>query len=252
MMVRPGVDVASLTDVGCERENNEDSYGYWESEDDRIFERLGRLVIVADGMGGCEGGQFASRIAVDTVQEVYSAASGDEPQQILLEAFEQAHRRVQRKARESRALRGMGTTLTSFAVVENRMYFAHVGDSRIYRLRAGKLEVLTHDHSLVSRLVENGVIRADEAESHPQRHVLIAAIGVAEEVQPDRPAQPLPVEKSDVLLACTDGLWTQVNEEEIARELAANTALDACRSLVGLAKDRGAPDNITLQILRIP
>ncbi|MBV9339272.1 MAG: serine/threonine-protein phosphatase [Acidobacteria bacterium] len=250
MKARPGVDLASLTDVGCERENNEDSYGYWESDDDRVFERLGRLVTVADGMGGCEGGQFASRIAVDTVEEVYSAASGD-PQRALLDAFEEAHRRVQTKARESHALKGMGTTLTAFALVGSRLYFAHVGDSRIYRLRTGKLEMLTRDHSLVSRLVQNGVIRAEEADSHPQRHVLIAAIGVAEQVQPDSPPEPLPVEKSDVLLVCTDGLWTQAGEEEIARELASNTALDACRSLVRLAKERGGPDNITLEILRV-
>jgi PPM family protein phosphatase len=251
MKVRPGVELASLTDVGCERENNEDSYGYWESEDDQVFERLGRLVTVADGMGGSEGGQFASRIGVDTVEEVYSAASGGDPQRALLDAFLEAHRRVQGKARETRALKGMGTTLTAFALVGNRLHFAHVGDSRIYRLRTGKLEVLTHDHSLVSRLVENGVIRAEEAGSHPQRHVLIAAVGVAEQVEPDFPAEPLPVEKSDVLMACSDGLWTQVSEEEIIRELASKTPIDACRSLVGLAKEHGGPDNITLEVVRI-
>src|SRR5215469_13094727 len=121
MKVRPGVEIASLTDIGCERENNEDSYGYWESEDDQTFERLGRLVTVADGMGGCQGGQFASRMAVETVEEVYSAASSNDPQQFLLRAFHEAHLRIQSKAGENQALRGMGTTLTSFAVVGNRV-----------------------------------------------------------------------------------------------------------------------------------
>lgn len=252
MNVRPGVEIASLTDIGCERENNEDSYGYWESEDDQTFERLGRLVTVADGMGGCEGGQFASRIAVDTVREVYSTASSSDPQQFLLDAFHEAHLRVQTKARENQALRGMGTTLTAFALVRNRLlYYAHVGDSRLYLLRAAKLTMLTHDHSLVSRLVENGLIRADEAESHPQRHVLIAAIGVADQVQPDVPEKPLQLEKSDLLLACTDGLWGQVGDEEMGRVLDGNSPLEACRSLVRMAKDRGGPDNITLQVLRL-
>jgi PPM family protein phosphatase len=246
MKVRPGIEIASLSDVGCERENNEDSYGYWESEDDLVFERLGRLVTVADGMGGSEGGQFASRIAVDTVKEVYSKSSASDPQQFLLDAFEQAHLRVQTKARENRALRGMGTTLTAFAVVRNRfLYYAHVGDSRLYLLRAAKLTMLTHDHSLVSRLVENGLIRQDQAESHPQRHVLIAAIGVADEVKPDFPEVPLLLEKSDLLLACTDGLWGQLGDEEMGQVLDGSSPVEACRSLVRLAKDRGGPDNIT-------
>jgi len=252
MKVRPGGEIASLTDIGCERENNEDSYGYWEPEDDRMFERLGRLVTVADGMGGCEGGQFASRIAVETVEEVYSAASSSEPQQFLLNAFQEAHLRIQAEAHNNQALRGMGTTLTAFALLSNRfLYYAHVGDSRLYLLRAARLTMLTHDHSLVSRLVKNGLIRADEAESHPQRHVLIAAIGVADQVQPDFPEQPLVLEKSDVLLVCTDGLWGQVADEEMGRVLLANSPADACRSLVQLAKDRGGPDNITLQVLRL-
>ncbi|MBV9183155.1 MAG: serine/threonine-protein phosphatase [Acidobacteria bacterium] len=252
MKVRPGVEIASLTDVGGERENNEDSYGYWESDDDEIFARLGRLVTVADGMGGCEGGQFASRIAVETVQAVYAAGSNSDPQRLLLEGFRQAHLRIQNEARRNQELHGMGTTLTAFALVGNRfLYYAHVGDSRLYLLRSAKLTMLTHDHSLVSRLVETGVIRPDQAESHPQRHVLIAAIGVADEVHPDFPQQPLQLEKTDLLLACTDGLWGQIGEAEMGHVLASHSPREACHSLVQLANDRGGPDNITVQIMRL-
>src|SRR5260370_35153336 len=101
MKVRAGVEVASLSDVGCQRENNEDSYGYWESPDDHTFARLGRLAIVADGMGGCEGGQFASHIAVETLEQIYSSSSDSNPQQGLLEGFRQAHPPIQRCTREN-------------------------------------------------------------------------------------------------------------------------------------------------------
>src|ERR1700747_2973284 len=157
MKVRAGVEVASLSDVGCQRETNEDSLGDGESPDDSTFARLGRLAIVADGMGGCEGGQFASRIAVETVEEIYSSSSDPDPQQRLLEGFRQAHARIQQRARENPGLRGMGTTMTALALIGDSLFYAHIGDSRLYLLRAGKLRVVTRDHSLVSRLVETGI-----------------------------------------------------------------------------------------------
>ncbi len=251
MKVRPGVEMASLSDVGCQRENNEDSYGYWESPDDSSFGRLGRLAVVADGMGGCEGGQFASRIAVDAVQHIYSNSADADPQRRLLEGFREAHGRIQQRARENPGLHGMGTTLTAFALVGDNLHYAHIGDSRLYLLRAGKLHLVTHDHSLVSRLVETGIIRAEDADNHPQKHVLTAAVGIAEEIQPDCSADPVPLEKSDVLLLCTDGLWGQVSEPELEQALSSQAPSEACRSLVQLAKDHGGPDNITLQIARL-
>jgi PPM family protein phosphatase len=251
MSMRAGLELASLSDVGCQRQTNEDSCGYWEPEDTGTFERLGRLLVVADGMGGHEGGQIASRIAVEAVQETYSASSEADAQSRLLEAFREAHQRIRQRARESPLLRGMGTTCTAFALVGGDVYFAHIGDSHLYLLHQGNLRLLTRDHSLVARLIETGVIRAEEAENHPQKHVLTAALGVAGEIDPDFPAQPVAVEKSDVLLLCTDGLWGQASDSEIEQVLSAQPPTDACRSLVDLAKRRGGPDNITVQIARI-
>ena len=251
MNVRPGLEVAGLSDVGCQRENNEDSFSYWESPDDSSFARLGRLAIVADGMGGCEGGQFASRIAVESVEQIYFSSADPNPQQRLLEGFRQAHARIQQRARENPGLRGMGTTMTAFALVGDHLYYAHIGDSRLYLLRQGMLRVITRDHSLVSRLVETGIVRAEDADSHPQKHVLTAAVGIAEEIQPDFSAEPVALEKSDVLLLCTDGLWGQVSDPELEQSLASQAPHEACRSLVQLAKERGGPDNITLQIARL-
>lgn len=251
MKVHPGMEVASLTDVGCQREDNEDSYAYWESPDEAIFARLGRLAVVADGMGGCEGGQFASRIAVDAVQESYSSAKNGDPQELLLEAVRLANLRVQENAQANPALHGMGTTLTAGAIIGNLLYFAHVGDSRLYLLRAGSLRPLTRDHTLVARLVESGVIRPEDADSHPQKHVLTAAVGVGEEISADFANEPVALEKSDVLLLCTDGLWGQMSETEMADILSSRKPETAARALVQLAKDHGGPDNITLLLLRV-
>jgi len=251
MRIRPGVEIAGLTDVGCQRENNEDSFGYWESDDDGVFARLGRLAIVADGMGGHEGGQIASHIAVESIQQSYSNAADSDPQKVLVSALREAHHRIQQRAREDAELQGMGTTCTACAIVDRSLYYVHVGDSRLYLLRKDMLRLLSRDHTLVARLLETGMIREQDAENHPQKHVLTAALGVADEIEPDVPAEPVSLEKSDVLLICTDGLWGQMAEEELKHILSSQTPANACQALVHLAKERGGPDNVTLQIARL-
>jgi PPM family protein phosphatase len=251
MRIRPGVEIAGLTDVGCQRENNEDSFGYWEPADDAVFSRLGRLAIVADGMGGHEGGQIASHIAVETIERAYSSAIEADPLNSLIAAVKEAHHRIQQTAHEDPDLQGMGTTCTAFVIVGGKLYYAHVGDSRLYLLRKDNLRLLSRDHSLVARLLETGVLRQEDAENHPQKHVLTAALGVADEIEPDFAAEPLALEKSDILLVCTDGLWGQLTEAELKDALAKQPPARACQALVQLAKERGAPDNITLQIARI-
>src|SRR6202011_5084399 len=124
MKVKPGAEVASLTDVGRQRENNEDSWLYWEPESDDEFERKGRLAIVADGMGGYEGGQEASRLAVETVREVYDQAFSNTPQAALLRAFSAAHERIQHYAEQHPQFYGMGTTCTAFVLRGRQVYFA--------------------------------------------------------------------------------------------------------------------------------
>jgi serine/threonine protein phosphatase PrpC len=252
MKIRLGLEIASASDVGCQRENNEDSYAYWEAEDEESFRSLGRLAIVADGMGGCEGGQYASRIAVETVLESYAAApTNDDAQLRLIHAFAEANARVQREALKNPGLHGMGTTLTAFVVIGDSLFYAHVGDSRLYLLREGNLRLLTHDHSLVARLVANGAVRPEDAETHPQRHVLTAAVGVSDEIQLDVPSDSVRLCRGDVLLLCTDGMWGQMSEQEILKILGSEPPQAACRALVALAKEHGGPDNITVQIARV-
>ncbi len=251
MNVKPGVEVASLTDVGCQRENNEDSYLYWEPAGDVEFQRKGRLAVIADGMGGHEGGQEASRMAVETVREVYEQAFGDDPQAALMESFAAAHTRILDYAERNPAFLGMGTTCTAVVLRARKLYFAHVGDSRLYLVRKAEILKLTRDHSYVGRLVESGLVRAEDAERHPQRHILTAALGAGLEVGVDAAEYGLPLQDGDDLLLCTDGLWSVVTEEELKAALISNPPAECCAALVELARQRGGPDNITLQVLRM-
>lgn len=251
MRIRDGVELAGMSDVGCQRRNNEDCYAYWEPASDLEYERKGRLAIVADGMGGHEGGQEASRIAVQTIQQVYAETPGSDPQSLLAAAFREAHKRIHGYAAEHPQLRGMGTTATAIVLLSKQLFYSHVGDSRLYLIRGGKASRLTHDHSYVSRLVEDGVITSEEAEVHPQRHILTTALGAGSEFSLDMPEHPIALEAGDVLVLCTDGLWGLLTEHEVAQAATDNHPSEACRGLVEVAKQRGGPDNITVQVLRL-
>jgi serine/threonine protein phosphatase PrpC len=251
MDVKPGVEVACLTDVGRQRENNEDSCLYWEPLDDAEFHRKGRLAVIADGMGGYEGGQEASRLAVETVREVYDEAFEDAPQPALVKAFAAAHERIQDYAEAHPELRGMGTTCTALVIRGHELHFAHVGDSRLYLIRGFVLSRLTRDHSYVGRLVESGIVRAEDAESHPQRHILTAALGSGNEVAADVSQQAVPLQEGDTLVLCTDGLWGLVNEQEVVNAVNEYEPEACCRALVNMALQRGGHDNVTVQVIRV-
>jgi len=271
MKVRTGIEVSVQSDIGCQRHNNEDSFGYWEPEDDQQFLRKGRLAVVADGMGGYEGGQEASRLAVETLVAVYRDFGGDDPQAALVEALHAAHEEIRQYSFAHPELRGMGTTCTAAAIVRGALgdendgeirstdgsdsygalYYVHVGDTRLYLIRAGQITRVTRDHSYVGRLVESGVISAEEAETHPQRNILTAALGTNPDLIMDSPARPEPLRPDDVLLICSDGLWGQVHDSEILDAVENKSAEQAGRELIELARERGGPDNITVEILRL-
>jgi len=248
---KPGIEAACRTDVGLQRTNNEDSYIYWEPDSDDEFQRKGRLAAVADGMGGYEGGQEASRLAIETVRYVYDRDFNGHPQEVLVSAFRSAHDTIQRYALEHPEFHGMGTTCTALSIVDRQLYFAHVGDSRLYLIRGGAISRLTRDHSYVGRLVESGIVRSEDAESHPQRHILTAALGSGAEVTPHVPENPIALEEGDLLLLCTDGLWGQVPDQDLSHIAQSNAPAQACQKLVKMALARGGPDNITVQLLRI-
>lgn len=237
--------------MGCQRTNNEDSFGYWEPEDDQQFLRKGRLAVVADGMGGYEGGQEASRLAVETLLAAYRDFGGDDPQQALVEALQMAHEQVRRYSFAHPELRGMGTTCTAAAIVQDALYYVHVGDTRLYLIRDGQITRVTRDHSYVGRLVESGIISPEEAENHPQRNILTAALGTNPDLIMDQSGRPEPLRAEDVLVLCSDGLWGQVRDPEILESVENQSAEQAGRKLIALARERGGPDNITVEILRL-
>jgi PPM family protein phosphatase len=263
MKVRAGIEVSSQSDIGCVRNNNEDSFGYWEPEDDQQFLRKGRLAVVADGMGGYEGGQEASRLAVETLMAVYRDFGGDDPRTALVEALQAAHDQIREYSFSHPELRGMGTTCTAAAIVRrtqgsahgapnyDALYYVHVGDTRLYLIRDGRITRVTRDHSYVGRLVEAGMISPEEAEHHPQRNILTAALGTNPDLIMDSPEQPEPLRLEDVLLICSDGLWGQVRDSEILAAVNNGSAEQAGRQLIQLARERGGPDNITVEILRL-
>lgn len=251
MRTRPGIKLAGLTDVGCQRENNEDKFSYWEPANAKQFERKGRLLTVADGMGGHEGGAEASRIAVETLEEIYAATEGEDPRASLIKAFQTAHQRILHYADTHPGLLGMGTTCTAVVLRGPELYYAHIGDSRLYLARENTIYRLTRDQSYVGKLVEQGIISSDEAGTHPQRHILTSALGAGAEVAPECPEEPLSLESGDVLVLCTDGLWSLLTEADIQKIVTSQPPEAACRSLIKMARDHGGPDNITVQLARV-
>ena len=251
MIIRPGIELANLSDIGCQRTDNEDYYCYTEPEDDTEFQKKGRLVVVADGMGGHEGGQEASRIAVETIREVYLSDRSADPREALIAAFRNAHFAIQEFALEHSELSGMGTTCTAAVVRERELFYGHVGDSRLYLVRNAGIRQLTEDHSYVARLVREGVITTEQAIVHPERNVLLAALGMESAVPADFSEAPMPLEPDDILLLCTDGLHGLVSDDETLGLASSKPPAEACKDLIRLAKERGGFDNITVQILRI-
>ncbi len=251
MEIREGIELANLSDVGRERENNEDYFCYAEPATDEEFFCKGRLAVIADGMGGEDGGEIASRLAVDSVRREYYACADRDPQRCLIHAFQEAQAAIHEFVLQRPELKDMGTTCTAVSVVLGRAYVGHIGDTRLYLVRGDSILHLTHDHTAVARLVEQGAITAAEAENHPQRNVLTSALSAHRNVSADFSPAPISLELGDSLVLCSDGLWGQIRDVELQSIVQDNAPKEACRKLIQLAKDRGGPDNITVQILRI-
>jgi protein phosphatase len=253
MKIRSDVELANLTDVGCERTQNEDYYCYVEPEEEDQFLRRGRLVVVADGMGGHIGGQIASGLAVDSLRDTFLDENAPtDPQAVLVAGFTRAQQSILAEATRQPELNGMGTTCTAVIVRDGELTYGHIGDSRLYLFREGWLTQLTEDHTLVNNLVKSGAITAEQAAVHEKRNVLTAALGMrSEQVAADFSNEPLRLQENDAIVLASDGLHGLVSLDEIRNAVSTLSAYECCRTLVGLARQRGGPDNITVQILRI-
>ena len=242
------VSTAQLTDVGRVRTENQD-FSILSSPVDEVDADKGRLMVVADGMGGHRGGATASRIAATTIKEEYFGSSAVNLPVALKTALEKANARIYRESQINPDLRGMGTTASALVVRGREAFFAHVGDSRIYLLRQGQIRQLTDDHSLVASMVREGLLTNEEAEVHPRRNVLQRSMGVGEVVEVDLKTG-LEVEPGDVFILCSDGLHGLVKEAEM-KEVAQLAVEDAAAEFVKRAMERGAPDNVTVIVARV-
>ena len=222
------------TDIGKLRKQNEDAA--WFDEARAVF-------AVADGMGGHLAGEVASRMAIEAVQRM--ARENERPGiAALREAVACAHETILAHAQDHIECAGMGTTLSVLWLSRSYAYIAHVGDSRIYRMRAGSLSQITQDHSLVEELVRAGLITREQARTHPRRNIITRALGTHGENEPDLLVTD--VQDGDVFLLCTDGLTGMVPDDEIERTLRDCGIEAAADRLLALALDAGGRDNVTL------
>ncbi len=237
-MVLKVADLAFRTDTGRQRHANEDSY----------FARA-PVFVVADGMGGAQAGEVASKTAADAFERDLPDGA---PETILRETITSANREIHELAKDDPSRAGMGTTITA-AMLDaeaEEVAIGHVGDSRAYRLRNGSLELLTRDHSLVEEMRRKGQITDEQAEEHPQRSIITRALGPEAQVEVD--LQTVPALPGDVFLLCSDGLTTMIGEQRIERLLAGAGSLDAAvRALIDDANREGGRDNITAVAFRL-
>ncbi len=231
------------TDIGKAREINQDYYSIPKAEDHL------QLFILADGMGGYNGGEVASSLAAESARSYIEnnfnkiEHTRDEILKLIKSAMEYANMVVFEKSKAVEELQGMGTTLDICFIYNNKIYIGHVGDSRIYRIRGEIIRKLTKDHSYVQQLVEDGKITREEANHHPKKNMLTKALGCTAYVEPDIRARNLEV--GDILLMCSDGLTNMVEEKEIYQVVKQNPQT-APNVLVDLANQAGGYDNITV------
>jgi protein phosphatase len=242
------VEIGTLSDVGCVREVNEDSIRVIRPTDPNELATRGILVVVADGMGGHNAGEIASRLAVEVVVQRF-ADETKEPGKALARAIEQANRVIIDAASRDARYTGMGTTCTALLLRGGLAYCAHVGDSRLYLVRGNDIFLMTEDHSAVMDLVRQGTITADEARHHPDKNVIVRALGGRADVEVAAWEKPLSVRPGDTFLMCSDGLYDLVEDNELYDALRGALPQLACERLVELARQRGGPDNITVGII---
>ena len=236
-----GSDVAARSDVGVRRSINQDRCGDFEAAAGT------RLFVVADGMGGHQGGEVAAQIVIEACAEHLGRSS--EPLDALAASMlTLASTRILERSEEESSLHGMGSTGTLLLLDRHGAgCVGHVGDSRAYRIRGDQIEALTEDHSLVASMVRAYQLDPVEAEEHPRRNELVRSLGVDRDVEVD--VRGFAVEPGDRFLLCSDGLWGQVSDAEMLEIVTSRAPEEATQALVDLANARGGPDNVTVQIV---
>ncbi|MBM6743848.1 Stp1/IreP family PP2C-type Ser/Thr phosphatase [Drancourtella massiliensis] len=228
----------SMTDIGRKREVNQD---YVFATDETIG-NLPNLLVVADGMGGHRAGDFASRFTVEVLAEEVQNCKETHPETILGNSIQAANERLLEEAEKDNRLEGMGTTLVAATILDHVLYFANVGDSRLYLINK-EIRQLSKDHSMVEEMVRLGGLTEEEAKHHPDKNIITRAIGVKQKVEPDFFEYRL--KGGDIILMCSDGLTNMVDDDEIFQIVkSARDIVEAVESLIQRANENGGSDNI--------
>jgi PPM family protein phosphatase len=243
------IEHASLTDVGVRRSHNQDNLAVHLATDEAQWEQRGHLFLVADGMGAHAVGEKASEQAASVVPHIYHKHTREGPASALRKAFVEANASIHACGQQNREFLGMGTTSSALLLRPEGAWISHVGDSRVYRIRAGWVEQLTYDHSLVWEFARIKKIDPADVVDIPS-NVIHRCLGPEPLVQVDVEG-PHPVQAGDAFLICSDGLSGQVSDPEIGSVITALPPAEACRFLVDLANLRGGPDNITVIVVRV-
>ncbi|HEY5540418.1 MAG TPA: Stp1/IreP family PP2C-type Ser/Thr phosphatase [Coriobacteriia bacterium] len=256
MTTTPGTSAAAGADLpelswalrshpGAVRSDNEDFVGAYSPH---VIEDHGPLFVVCDGMGGHAAGEVASRMAVETVLTTWTTASPSPTQQAVRSAIRHANSAVFGASLDVET-RGMGTTCTALALSGNEGFVGNVGDSRCYLVHRGQCSQLTADHSKVGEMLRMRLITPEQAANHPSRSQLTRSLGAAPGVQVD--IVRTPVHKGDSFVLCSDGVWDLVSRQEIAQVCGLPSVADGAEKLIELSLERGAPDNVTVLVVRV-
>ena len=258
MDITMNAQVCAETNIGLKREQNEDNYLIINRETKDVdIKSYGMMFAVADGMGGHAGGEIASKMACRGMTEYYSANSDYTEGSNYFKAklgqlrssIYDVHNKIIEYGRINGEYEDMGTTLSVLVLTNNKALIAHVGDSRIYRLRKGRLQQLTEDHTMAKLFIRLGYLTPEKVANHPIRHVLSQAVGQGIK---DIFSRLENVEREDIFLLCSDGLYGMVSDNEIRNILLHNTAVkDQCRRLVARALENGGRDNVTVTVVQV-
>ena len=231
--------ISMISDIGNKRSLNEDYAGYLEKENYKIY-------VVADGMGGHNAGEVASKMAVEAIVSYISENINNKNyNEILKKAIKTANNAIYDFASTSEKLNGMGTTVTACLVINNKGFVANVGDSSCFLIRNNKIKKITKDHSLVQELIDLGTISEEEAFNHPKKNIITRAVGTSKKILID--VFEIDILKDDIIMLCSDGLTNEIQKNEVLEILnSAKSLKNACEKLVLEAKNNGGRDNITV------
>ncbi len=245
-MIPAGIEVACLTDKGRQREHNEDIVGHFDTPNGYVF-------VVCDGLGGHEKGEIASQMTLRAIMDYFSGEIIPDPVEALKKAIAYANEQVIRHQLLDKSAEGMGTTIVIGLYRDDKIYYAHVGDSRIYLFSPSTgLEQLTLDHSYVQELINRGILTPEEAVHHPRRHVIMRAIGSADSAEPSIGNAPIQLKPGQIVLMCSDGLTGMLTDEEISNILKTpnQTLQQLTQILTDHANQAGGNDNITSLLIK--